>query len=253
MKALVYGVSLGLFVSPITHAVVAPVIDIVAIGKIGQQITQMKKEYEMIMRTYNNATQQYATLKNTYTNAKNQLSSLKTLENLNSGQYGWGSLKNAAGDLQDLQWSADTWSDTLKNISGGNSSRYQQLLSAYKKSHPGLSDGEFKKGASEAQLLAYKEQRSVTENADTQATAAYNNINKHHKNIHELAKEIESEKNKNTKSSIDLNSRMVAENAQIQTEMLKQLTILNKQAAQQSASELREREAAAKFNQIPID
>ncbi len=231
-----------------SHAMV-PVIDVGAIAHAASQIQQLEAQYTTMVATYENAKSQYDTLKNAYTTAKDQLKNLESLKNYNSGHYDWGTLKNGAKDLHDIQWSAGSWSDTLKNVAGGNSERYKSLVEAYKKAHPSLSDTEFKKGSTETKLVAYKETMETTSNADAQATTAYNNVNKHHESIHELSKKIE--ETDNSKSSMDLNSRLIAENAKIQTEMLKQLSILNKQAALKSSNELRETQEAAKFYTLP--
>ena len=226
-----------------------PVIDPTAIAQAMAQITEMKKQYQTALETYENAKRQYKTLEDTYTSAKGQLSNLKSLKDFNSGHYDWGTLKNAMSDLHDIQWSAGSWKDTLSDIAGGNSARYKELVAAYKKSHPTLSDEAFEKGATKTKLLSYQETNVMASNADAQATTAYDNISKQHESIHELSKKIED--TDNTKSSIDLNSRLSAENAKVQTEILKQLAILNKQQALRSSNELRESEEAAKFYTLP--
>lgn len=248
-KSKVLLASVGIIASCSTFAVGMPVFDFTAMIQMGQQIQAMAKQYEQIKAAYDLAQNQLTTLKGTYDNTTNQLKNLKALKEMNTKKFNWGQLKNTAEDIKNLKWSADSWNSTINDMAGGNSSRYKELLNAYKKSHHIMSDGDFEKGATKEKLSSYKESKVTTQNADTQATLAYNNVNSHHESIHEISKKIDT--TENTKSSIDLNSRLVAENAQVQTEVLKQLTILNKQQALRSANDLRAQEEASKFNQVP--
>ena len=101
-----------------------------------------------------------------------------------------------------------------------------------------------------------KKAKLITANADTQATTAFDDTNERLKRIHKLSKSIE--KTKSPKSAQDLNSRLIAENANVQAEILRQLAILNKQSALQSerhyqeeAKRIKETLKEKEFNRLP--
>lgn len=217
------------------HAVVTPVVDAAAIFKLGKQLQEMQKQYKLMTNTYNNA--------------KDHLNATKLLNQLNSGHYQYGILKNSTSDLKELQWSADRWDDALKNIAGGNKARYEQLVQAYEKSHRTLPDSRLSKGLSRERYGQYKQSRSVNEAVSVQTTYAFEDINTHLARVHELSQKIE--ETENTKSALDLNSRLVAEMAYIQVQTLKLQTLLSHQTAQFGASELDETVDSAAFNRLP--
>lgn len=212
-----------------------PVIDPTAIAKLGKQLSEMKKQYDMLNKTYKNA--------------QNQLDINKQLNQMNSGHYKFGNLKNSATDLKELQWSANHWEDALKNIAGGNQKRYEELVKAYEKNHRMVPDSRLAKGLSSERLSQYKQSRSVNEAVSVQSTYAFDDINAHLARVHELSQKIE--ETDNTKSALDLNSRLVAEMAYIQVQTLKLQTLLSQQTAQLGASELDETVDSASFNRLP--
>lgn len=222
----------------------------------------LAKQYGLSLDTFNKTVEQVekikeevAVAKNTYEQAKGQLDTLNEMKKLNQKSYGWGNLLNSTDDLQKLKYTADSWNDTVNHLSK-NSEEYQRLLEGYTKQHDEISDDEFRKGASAPTLNRYKRDKQLTASADTQATKTYNDTNQRFQNIHTLTKQIE--KADNPKSAADLNSRLVAENANVQTEVLRQLAILNKQSALANEKKLQEevfhaRETAKRneFNRLP--
>lgn len=212
-----------------------PVIDATAIAKLGKQLHEMEKQYRL--------------LTNTYKNAEKQLNAANDLKKLNSGHYKFGNLKNSVGDLKERQWSADHWDDALKNLSGGNKSRYEQLVKAYEKNHRSLPNATFIKGASSERLEHFKQNRAVNEAVSVQTTYAFDDINTHLTRIHELSQKIE--ETDNTKSALDLNSRLIAEMAYIQVQTLKLQTLISQQSAQSSATALDETVDDVTFNHLP--
>ncbi len=217
-------------------------------GIVDDLLGPIKHIADGIMRQYGISLDTLNEAKSQLTATKDQLQELSRLKDFNQGNYGWGNLKNTLNDLKDRQWSADNWQDTINNISGGNSSRYQSLLKSYQKSHP-LLDSKLFKGQESTNYKKYKDNKLLAQNADSQATASYNRVNQHFDNIHKLSSEIE--KASNSKSAIDLNARLTAENANVQTEILKQLSILNKQSASDKENKLFIEEQMASFNQLP--
>ena len=156
---------------------------------------------------------------------------------------------NGSQDLKNRQWSPDNWDSTLQGLSGGNPERYQELLMAYKQNHPTLSQKDYQKGASQTQAKVYLQDVQVNRAVKINATYAFNNIKTHLNTIHRLSEKIDLAKN--TKAALDLNSRLTAELAYIQTQELKMQILMNQQMAQDNADTLAEKTQAAKFNTIP--
>ena len=165
------------------------------------------------------------------------------------GNYGYGDLLNGAGDLEKREWSADTWDDALKGLSGGNSDRYQELLNDYQQNHPSLTQEEVSKGSSEVYAADYQQMVETNQAANVQASYAFEEVNEHLETINELSKKIEEAEN--SKSIADLTARINAEIAYLQVEQIKAISVLNEQMAQGQASSIVNRSEASKFNQIP--
>lgn len=221
---------------------VMPVVDAGAILNLGKQLTEMKKQYDLLNDTYQNAKAQLD-------NAKSQLDSVNQLKNFNSGHYQFGDLHNSLSDLKDRQWSPNTWDEALHNVAGGNPDRYKELVKAYEQKHKTLDDASFEKGASKEKLALYKEAIEVNKAASVEGTYSYNEINKHLKMVHDLSAQIE--KAPNTKSAVDLNSRLLAEIAYIQTQNLKMQTLISQQIAQGGANDIASDSQIARFNRLP--
>lgn len=209
--------------------------DAALLAKAVEQLKQLKDQYKL--------------LKDTYNTGKSQLEGIKELKTLNSGNYGFGDLNNSLSDLKNRQWSADTWDDALNNIAGGNPSRYQELVKAYQKNHITLGDQEYSKGATPERLKQYQQSKAINQTISVQSTYAFNEVNAHLKAIHNLASHIE--KTQNTKAAVDLNSRLLAEIAYIQTATLKLQTLLSQQTAFTGSSDISADSELAKFNKLP--
>ena len=240
---------ISLFAYSHIHATI-PVIDWASIVQAGSQLEQLQEQYKTLTETYENAKKQYDTLKDTYDNAQAQLETVNKLKDFNNGHYDWGTLNNLKKDLVERKWSPETWDDALKNISGGNPERYEELSSKYNERNKNLlSDDDFSQGASKEKLENYKKSKEVHRAASIQSSYAFNDINKHLENVHKLSSQIE--KAENTKSAIDLNSRLLAEIAYIQTQNLKMQALLNQQSVQNLSHELSAESENAAFNKIP--
>ena len=245
---------------PISSAgAVMPVIDWAAITRMAQQLEQMKKQYTMLKSQYDTANKAYNTATSTLENAKSQLKNAESqlatvtkLKDFNSGHYQLGNLKNSLTDLTNRQWSPNNWEDALKSLAGGNKQRYNQLVESYRKSHPEVSEQAFEaSGATKAQIAQYQQSRAVNEAVVVQTTYAFDDINAHLKTVHELSQEIEN--TENTKSALDLNSRLITEMAYIQIQTLKLQTLISQQTAQNSASNLSQTAEQVRFNRLPDD
>lgn len=240
MKRIVLVVLLGLG----SMAVQAdPIGDGALLLALGDQLKELKKHWDAL-----NATKEAA--QNQLNNSQSQLEQLKDLSRFNSGSYGFGNLQNSIEDLKQRQ-GINTWEEALNNLSGGNSERYAALIAAYERTHPTLNDDDYHRGASDARLALYQQNKAVNKAVVVQTTEAFNQVNQHLLAVHQLSQEIEGKKNTNTKSAVDLNTRLLVEMAYIQTDLFKLQALVNQQAAQAQASEIAEDSEAVRFNQLP--
>lgn len=220
-----------------------PLSDTAILASLGRQLAELKRHYKQFKEAKETADNQLR-------NGQSQLDELKNLTSFNSGSYGFGNFENSIEDLKRRQGS-NTWEEALNNLAGGNSDRYAQLAQAYERMHPTLNDDEYKRGASDARLALYKQNKAVNKAVTVQTTEAFNKVNQHLAAVHKLSQQIEGTKNKNTKSAIDLNTRLLVEMAYIQTDLFKLQALIGQQAAQMSANEIAEDSAAALFNRLP--
>ena len=220
---------------PISSFAIIPVTDVGAIANLVKSYNQLKSQYDLLHQTYENAQQ--------------QLDTAQQLTHDSEGHYGFGGMMNGPGDLKNQQWSPDDWHSTLQGLSGGNPARYQELVNTYKRDHPDLSPSDYQKGASRDQANVYAQDVQVNRAASVNATYSFNNIKTHLTRIHALSEKIDQAKN--TKAAMDLNSRLLAEVAYIQTQELKMQILMNQQMAQTKADTIASKTASAKFNTLP--
>ncbi|VEG91198.1 type IV secretion system protein [Legionella spiritensis] len=229
------GMLLTVLAVPVGHADILGVSDAALLVKAIEQLEQLRSQYQLLSQTY--------------TNAKSQLDGIEHLTHFNSGHYGFGGLSNSASDLKNRQWSPNTWDDALRNIAGGNPTRYQELVNAYQKSHPAVNETAYLKGASPSRLKQYQSNQAVNQAIGVQATYAFNEVNQHLQAIHDLSARIDQADN--TKAAVDLNSRLLAELAYIQMENLRLQTLISQQTAATGAGELTVDGESALFNTLP--
>jgi type IV secretion system protein VirB5 len=198
-----------------------PVIDASSIAQLLKQLEEMKRQYQV--------------LQNTYQNARAHLDQTKQLTQNVAGHYGAGHLFNSINDLKQLQWSANRWEDTLKGLAGNNPARYQQLRTLYQQHYPLLDEQDFYQGGATQQYHRYQQTQQVNEAAHVQAAYVFETIEARLTRIHQLSQHIE--KTDNIKASQDLNSRLLAEVAFIQLEMLKLQAVQSQQLMQHSANQ----------------
>ena len=233
-KPWLIGVLFMISASSISHADILGVADTELILNSLKQLSQLRDQYRL--------------LSDTYQSAQNQLDSMNRLKDMHSGHYGFGDLSNGLDELQSWQSPVSTWDDALKNLSGGNQSRYKELVDAYEKNHPNISDESVSRYMTPNDISRFKEDKAVNRAVHVQTTEAYNVINKHIESLHNLSKQIE--KTPNTKSAVDLNSRLLAEIGFIQLMSLRLQTLVGQQLSQDSLAELNDRAEMARFNRL---
>ncbi|MDF1654360.1 MAG: type IV secretion system protein [Coxiellaceae bacterium] len=229
MRQLIYSVSLSISMTYFPQVVFAW-------GIVHDPIN-----YAQMLTNYQQLIQQYELL-------QQQFSKLKQLSNAAQGHYGFGDMLNGAQDLTRRQWSPKNWQQALQGLSGGNTDRYQELVSQYQKNHVILTKSDFEKGATLANANAYRRDVQVNRAASVNATYAFNNISKHLDTIHDLSSRIDHAEN--TKAAMDLNSRLLAEMAYIQTQSLKMQVLLNQQVAQVNADAIADDTQRAQFDRL---
>lgn len=163
-----------------------------------------------------------------------------------TGTTDLGSLLNKEEDQDARKWSPSEWANV---VSGGNESRYKELLEQYQAAHPTLSSSEAGSGMSSTYVTDYQQQVETNQAASSQATYAFNESNEHLDNIKTISEEIN--KAEDTKYIQDLNARLNTEVAYLQVEIIKGIAVINEQLAQQQATEIHDKTEAAKFNKIP--
>lgn len=198
---------------------------------------------------FNTLKSQYDLMQQQYSNAKSRLSEIQQVRGNSEGHYGFGNLLNGQEYTAKREWSPDNWQEALKGLSGGNPERYQQLVSQYQHDNPTLSTSDFDKGESADNGAIYQAQIQNNQAANVTATYAFNDIKNHIQHIEVISSQIESAPNE--KAATDLNTRMNAEIAYTQVEVLKQLALMNEQAAERNSERIKYETANAKFNQLP--
>lgn len=196
---------------------------------------------EGLVRNYKVLKSQYDTLLATKKAMLQQVSDIE-------GHYGYGAMLDDQASFDRRNWSPDTWRKTLQGLSGGDPTRYQQLLKAYKSDHRWLDAASFKRSSNAALAAHYRHDIAVNQASSVNANYAFNTIKQHLQQIHRLADTIDQAPN--AKAAIDLNSRLLAELAYIHTQELKMQVLLNQQMANQSSDQLTDKTEAAVFNAI---
>lgn len=229
---LVSTVTLILALIPIGHADIIGVEDAALLANAIKQLEQLHEQYRL--------------LQSSYETSQAQLESIRSLKEYNSGSYGFGAFENGLDALKSWQNPTDNWKEALEHISGGNKERYAELVRSYEASHPMLSDTDFSKGATPNRAAQYQYSKKVNKTISVETTKIFNEINMRLKNINKLSLKID--ETQNTKSAVDLNSRLTAELSYISVMNLKLQTLMSQQLAQNTANELAEEGEMVRFN-----
>ncbi|MAW59776.1 MAG: hypothetical protein CMJ94_02950 [Planctomycetes bacterium] len=230
MKYKAITLTLLSLLSPTGYADLLGVEDAALINQSIEQVSALYKQLEVLQRSYNKAQEQLNATQSMLAKADTQIKSMENLSHANSGHYGFGRLENI---LKDQQWSPDSWSDALNGVT--TDAKYKSLLDAYQKSHPST---DLANGLAGSAVHDYKRAAAINKASAVQSEYALDDINKSLKRIHTLSLEIE--KADNTKAAVDLNSRLLAEIAYLQTQNLKAQSIVNQQLAEAQALSLRD-------------
>lgn len=213
-----------------------PVIDPTAVYNLGLQLRKLKDQYNL--------------MKQQYDNSQSRLSEIQKVRGNSEGNYGFGNLLDGQEYKAKREWSPDNWQDALKGLSGGNPERYKELVDQYNSANKKtLSESDFDKGESAENGEIYQAQIQSNRTASVTATYAFNDIKNHIEHIEAISQKIESAPNQ--KAATDLNTRMNAEIAYTQVEVLKQLALMNEQTAERNSERIKYETANAKFNQLP--
>lgn len=211
-----------------------PVIDIGAIAKLTSEVDEMKQQYEEMA--------------NIYKNAKDQLNEAKAIQGDAEGHYGMGNLLNSNTDLEERTYSANSWEEALKGVSGGNQARYQELVQQYQKDNPKLSSSDETKSMSQDRAKAYDQDLATNQAVTVNSSYEFTALNQHIQNLNTLSKQIES--SKDSKATEDLNARLLVEVGYLQAAELRQSVLANEQLARSSASELDAETEEANFDNV---
>lgn len=169
--------------------------------------------------------------------AQEQLSELKNEWEQLTKAYGMGKLYDDTGTQNARLWSANDWNDVINQAAGGNSSRFQELMSSYQKLYPSIKQGT-NTNIPASQLVANSYTQMDKTNNAALATSAYtyDEVNKHIQELEGILAEVE--KAPNEKAAIDLNSRLIAELGFIQLDMVKMQSVHTQMEATRNQNEL---------------
>ena len=228
-----------MLVSPCLYASADLVYDPVVAADIVEQTKQD-------LSTFNEIVTQGQTLANQLNTAKENLAAMK-------GNYGWGNWNTQGQDFTNKwQWTANNWEDQLKGLSGGNSDRYQELRSQYMAANASMTEDDFHKTFSAPVSKALANQVSTNQAAGTSSQMSFEQVNAHVTELQSLAQEVENpDKNLNTKSAIDINTRAQIQNGLLSSEIVRAQTINNNMVASTQATEIANEVQSAKFNLDP--
>ncbi len=205
-----------------------PVIDAGEIAKTVQETSVLEQSYSELQAQYNKLQDQYKAV---------------------IGHYGWNDISHTVEGLKSRAWGPSDWETAVKNLAGGNSERYQQLLDEYKNNHLVISAEDYLKGSDQGLAQTYQNQVQTNQVSTATATYEFNDLSNHLDQLKKLGEEIDSPQNSNIKSAMDLNTEVELELGYISIEELRMQSLLNQQSADLSASKISAENEAAEFNQ----
>lgn len=196
------------------------------------------KQYYVLLKQLNQLKKQVSQEKDMINQGKREIKDAE-------GHYGYGNL----GKLDLGSDDPSTWTKALRDLSGGNSARYQELLKKYKENHYILSDKEYSKGASKSLVKSYRNQINVNQASAAISENSYDSAGQYQKQLNTLNTKIDS--TPNTKAAIDLNSRLIAELSSISIDQLRMQAVMNNQVASDTADKIEAKSREARFVQLP--
>lgn len=172
-----------------------------------------------------------------------QLDKLKELKTVNegiqkqlTGNFNYGAYNNDDKATTARKITPSSWDDALK--SAGNNKIYNDAYGNYKKIYALNKSDEVAPTSSGSNLIKshYERSQAVNRAALASSEASFNQINEHIETLHKMVQELDAHPEE--KAASEINARLVAENAFIQLEMLRQQTIQNQLLAMQSQGEI---------------
>ena len=209
---------------------------------------ELVSEYDTLVDQYNKLQDMYTSLKSIDTSGQNIHNDLNGLFEISGHPV--GELYNDIGNEADSwKWTANTWDDELKSLSGGNNTRYTQLKNQYQTYYPNvMSQSTYEKGSTPEAAQAYAQATTVNQTALTEASYQFSDLNNRLTEIQNLSKQIGSATTE--KEALDLNSKLAVQQAYIQVEMLRMQTLVNQQFGQMQAEKLEGQAAVSKASAV---
>lgn len=202
-----------------------PVVDTSAINQAILQFQQLKRQYDMMNKQYD------------------ELVALK--DNL-TGSYGMGSLLNGLEDQSSRRPLPQTWQEVVQMQTQGF---YGDRLKHYSLMLPTIDIKLLSSNLKDRDVIGYKLAKENTQSAFAATEAIYNQLEKRLKTIESLVGQID--QTQNVKETMDLNSRIVAETGFVSLEMARLNSLqLNLQATLQNEAN-RELENHSEFFSKP--
>lgn len=188
---------------------------------------------------------------NISSNTMNQLNEVKSEWEKLTQSYGMADTK---ADQNARLWSADDWNAVLQQASGGNNARLQELMQSYSALYPILKTEQGGTINPDKLVSTNYTQKGQTYNAALSTSAyTYDDINNQIGKVETLLADVDNTgKNQNEKAAMDLNSRLVAELAFIQLQMLKLQSIHTQMEATKNQSEFNEDTLDKQFTEYQL-
>lgn len=165
------------------------------------------------------------------------------------GRYHYGEWGESEAEFSKRTWSPADWAHAIDHQDHAGSAHYDALYKAYDSHHHALSKNQYALGASDALANSYDALLKTNRATSTAADYEYELIQSHLSHVHALTKKIEEAPN--TKSAIDLNSRLLAELSYISVEELRMQTLMNHQFSASAYQEIAARDRESMFNRLP--
>ncbi|MBE8215901.1 MAG: hypothetical protein HAW62_06220 [Endozoicomonadaceae bacterium] len=218
-----------------------PVHDPLNYAAIMREVQQSKKNFFMLKNQYDLLKKQWDTL-------KIQQQQLKENYQAMTGQSHWGHFANRFDSLkQTILDPVNRWHDRRHQLSISTQSHQ-----SYDQDNMVLTSQQFALGSTPALSHLQSVDRQTNKMITLLAKQPFNRLDEHLKALKLLSNTIDSKDNHHIKSAIDLNTRMVAESALIQVEMVQLLVLLVQQTARVEARHLSHQALQSKFNQSTL-
>ncbi|MBK2257579.1 type IV secretion system protein [Francisella philomiragia] len=202
-----------------------PVIDPASIQATVQQTAQLVKEYQVLKQTYDQIV-----------NSNNLLG--LAVEKL-SGKYGLGDYLNTIDSVKYMNENPATWLSVLNGLDR-NLGTYTQYADQYNKDYNFADDIDLSKIVKNSEFVKlYEKYKATGKGAYSLSSKMFDDSNTSLEKFKQLSDLIEQEnKNPNTKSATDLNTRVLIELGYQMSMMNRQLATLNQMMALQISSDV---------------